>query len=159
MRLGVVLTVDGVNTVYEEQGDVYKMTPWLLEPRESYAIQGFYQKDNKTYKPIIGLSDEASHERLGDLQAGLSHAGLIELHVLRKLPEALDDSDLIAATRGGENLRRPLWVRGHATAKNMARCANKSSSEFERRFVEPRNAGARQEAGKAGTGDGFAERN
>ncbi len=57
-KLGLVLMVNGVSTLYEEplQSDVTKNLAWVLEPGQQYSIQGF-QQDNNTRKPFRVLTD------------------------------------------------------------------------------------------------------
>jgi hypothetical protein len=55
-RIGVAVTVNGKNTLYEEQGEPSHLTPWILDPGQLYGIYG-YQIDNNTRKPFVVLSD------------------------------------------------------------------------------------------------------
>jgi hypothetical protein len=95
--VGIVLRVNGVNTLYEQQGlEVSQMTRWVLQPGTEYGISGFYQKD-KTFRPFVGLSRSESELRLSDL-GGHEFAGLVHLHVFRESRKRPDDP--LVASRG-----------------------------------------------------------
>ena len=98
--LGLVLTVNGVSTLYEQRGEADQMLPWVLEPGKEFMIKGFHQEDGKTYLPIVGLSDEESKANYSDL-GGDKHAGLIELFVIR--PGTEKASQVVLS----RSLRRP----------------------------------------------------
>jgi len=80
--LGLVLTVNGVSTLYEDTGLPDQMQPWILAPGTQFAIRGFHQKDGKTYVPIVGFGVEDTQSILDDLGSEKS-AGLIELFVIK----------------------------------------------------------------------------
>jgi len=50
------------------------------------ALKGIYEKGGETYKAIRALSESQSRARFADL-GGEEHAGLINVHVFRKLPQ------------------------------------------------------------------------
>jgi hypothetical protein len=106
-RLGVVLTVNGYNTLYEEEGDFAKMTRWIIEPNKEYRVRGFYQKDKKTFYPIEGVSDDRSKTYWSDLGDA---AGLIHLYVFRTRPEGIDLASA-SVSRGSESFK-PVGARG-----------------------------------------------
>ena len=58
-RIGLVLMVNGKNTLYEEEGDPSHCKAWVLDPGKTYGIEGF-QVDNATRKPFRVLSDQDS---------------------------------------------------------------------------------------------------
>ena len=105
-RLGIVLLVNGVNTLFEEYVEdkpAYKMSRWVLEPGVQYCIKGYYKEDMKQYTPILGLSEEKSKEAmevLGDL------GGYVNLYVFssesgngKEVPP-----NIVAMSRGGSFL-------------------------------------------------------
>ncbi len=78
-RIGLVLMVNGVSTLYEEppQSDLSKNLAWVLDPGRQYAIQG-YQQDNQTRKPFRVLSDADSAAATYS-----ANTGLIHFHIMR----------------------------------------------------------------------------
>lgn len=112
-RLAIVLTVNGVNTLYEEEGDQRYMSRWILEPHKNYRIRGFYQKGNKKYKEIEGKSDEESEELVGTLG---DSAGLIHLYVYRSDKQSLGGSQPLV----GVSLQGHPGVAVTKTAKNFS---------------------------------------
>jgi len=106
-KLGIVLTVNGVNTLYEEQGlEPTQMSYWTLEPGVEYYISGFYKADGKTYRSFTAVSEEQSQRDLA--QIGRDMAGLIQLHVLRSSPVGMDVALAMLAARGDGNLRHAV---------------------------------------------------
>jgi hypothetical protein len=76
-RIGLALTVDGINTLYEEDGDPSHLTPWILDPGTTYGIYG-YQIDNNSRKPFRVHSDTET--------AALTYSpntGLIHFHIFK----------------------------------------------------------------------------
>jgi hypothetical protein len=106
-RLGVVLRVNGVNTLGEEdeerEPDQYSM--WILEPGKKYTIRGYYSmeqpkgkggKGETFIKPFRVLSE--SESVLAPL-ANESKRGKIELIVFREASgDALPDASLRPAS-------------------------------------------------------------
>jgi hypothetical protein len=78
-RIGLVLMVNGVSTLYEEpqQDDVSKNLAWVLDPGRQYVIKG-YQQDNKTFKPFRVLSSADS-----EAVSYCENTGLIHFHIVR----------------------------------------------------------------------------
>jgi hypothetical protein len=93
-RIGLVLMVNGVSTLYEEpqQSDLSKNLAWVLDPGRQYAIQG-YQQDNQTRKPFRVLSAADS-----EAATYSANTGLIQFHILRSGPS---DSKSIAGNDQG----------------------------------------------------------
>src|SRR5262249_52683566 len=63
-RLGVILAVDGVSTLFKERlGDKApaECTKWILEPGETLGVSGFYIKERgpKNLQPFKVLPEEA----------------------------------------------------------------------------------------------------
>jgi len=86
-KIGLVVTVNGVSTLYEQKGTPAALKKWILEPGVDYRIKGIYQNDGTTYKTIRSLSERASTEHFADL-GGDEAAGLIQVHVFRPVPPA-----------------------------------------------------------------------
>ena len=83
--LGLVLSVNGVNTLY--MGDATQpstASKWVLAPRKKYTISGFY-KDLKTKFPIKGISDSESQQMIAAGGMDPSVAGLIHATVFREV--------------------------------------------------------------------------
>jgi len=76
-RIGLVLMVNGKNTLYEEEGDPSHCKAWVLDPGKTYGIQGF-QVDNTTRKPFRVLSDQESAA-----VAYGPNTGLIQFNIMR----------------------------------------------------------------------------
>lgn len=108
-RIGVVLRINGVNTLHKEGTDkqIDQYTKWILDPKKTYTLRGFYLEDGKTVETFKVLSPST----LGDLDP--QKLGLIEVDVFRSAPD-LDEG---AA-------RRKLSLRGlngkERTAKDLA---------------------------------------
>jgi hypothetical protein len=79
-RLGVVLTINGLSTLYDDVGQPDQLTKWVLEPGTQYSIKGTYQEDQETFAFIEGLSEELSKEKFNDFGPD---AGFIHLYVFR----------------------------------------------------------------------------
>ena len=76
-RIGLVLMVNGKNTLYEEEGDASHCKAWVLDPGKTYGIDGF-QVDNTTRKPFRVLSDQES----ASVAYG-PNTGLIQFNIMR----------------------------------------------------------------------------
>jgi hypothetical protein len=96
-KLGMVLTINGISTLYEAQGQPDQMTRWILAPYGKYRIKGFHNKDRRTYKPIIGLPEDVSESLFDDL-GGSSIAGLVHVYVFRQQDQSL--AGLPSVSRG-----------------------------------------------------------
>ena len=79
--VGLVLTVNGVSTLYGMRDRVDKMPPWILEPGKEFLIKGCYQQDGQTYIPIVGFPEEQTAALLADL-GDETTAGLIHIHII-----------------------------------------------------------------------------
>ncbi|MFM7071766.1 MAG: hypothetical protein ACKO38_08255 [Planctomycetota bacterium] len=106
-RLGVVLKVNGENTLYRERLPDNQCTPWVFEPRlREFGVTGFQiSKDRK--EPFNVLSRAASKER--EMDYG-EHVGTISITVFpeqtAEYPSAPillsdDGEDFATLTRGG----------------------------------------------------------
>jgi len=87
-RLGVVLIVNNHSTLYGEAPDQpEKMSMWILDSGKEITIEGQFERDNKTWRKLVGLSPDESkgrHEELG----GNRFAGSIHMYVFREQRDA-----------------------------------------------------------------------
>lgn len=80
---GVVLKVNGQNTVFLEEEEADKCTKWVIGPGQKYTIKGFFtQLDGKNLSPFKVLSDEES-QKLADEWKDNDKLGLIDFHVFQ----------------------------------------------------------------------------
>jgi hypothetical protein len=93
-RIGLVLMVNGVSTLYEEKqnGDVARNAPWIIDPGIPYMIMG-YQVDGQSRKPFRVLSKEDS-----EAVSWNENTGQIHFHILKSGP-----SDGTKQTGGGQD--------------------------------------------------------
>lgn len=77
-RIGVVLMINGKNTINEEEKEAAQCLRWTLDPGERYEIKGFSNTDNDQIKPFTVLSDAAS-----EAVAFTDNIGMIHVHVIR----------------------------------------------------------------------------
>lgn len=114
-RLGLVLMVNGVSTLYEQKDEPSRCAAWVLDPGRDYLIRG-YQVDNQTFKPFRVLSAADS-----EAVSYNDNNGLIQFHVFREggnpvapaeNPEAVDESRSVslrginrAALKKGQHTR------------------------------------------------------
>lgn len=107
--VGVVLTVNGISTLYEETGQATQMTKWVLEPNKTYRIKGYHQKGNEKYVTIAGLPEKLSEEKFEDL-GGDDRAGLIHLYVFRPTDE---ETSAPSFSRSLRRISRPALEQSH----------------------------------------------
>jgi hypothetical protein len=88
---GVVLMVNGRNTIFHEEADALHCYKWILEPGESRVIEGF-QKDDDT-REAFDVKPVAESARMA-VQYG-RHAGTITMVVFRAANK--DDEALVKA--------------------------------------------------------------
>lgn len=80
-RLGIVLKVNGENTLYQEKAADPQCTPWVFEPKSSeFGIYGF-QTDEKTIKEFKVLSQAESKSK--EIDYG-EFVGTISISVFRE---------------------------------------------------------------------------
>jgi hypothetical protein len=89
-RLGVILAVDGVSTLFKERlGDKApaECTKWILEPGKTVVVSGFYIKERgpKNLQPFWVLPEEA----WADVPES-PFKGVYSLHVFGKKPERVE---------------------------------------------------------------------
>jgi hypothetical protein len=91
--LGVVLKVNGQNTLFQETEDAANCHKWILEPGKKYTIRGYYLEDSgNNLRPFKALSEEESKQKEREI-TGNDKLGLIEMHVFRSSKrDALDVS-------------------------------------------------------------------
>jgi hypothetical protein len=68
-RIGVILSVNGVSTIFQQEGELTSMRKWVLDPKEEYAIKGYYLRD-KTPLPFKVIPDETTDEPMSPDKAG-----------------------------------------------------------------------------------------
>jgi len=103
--IGVVLLVNGVSTLYEQEGEPEELNKWVLEPNKEYRVKGYHQKDNEKYLEITTLTEEESVEKYEDL-GGQQFAGLIHLYVFKTIDA--DEAESPKFTRSIGRLSRPV---------------------------------------------------
>jgi hypothetical protein len=104
-RLGVVLKVNGISTLYKQKSPDAQCTPWILEPRlNEFGIRG-YQVDKDTLEPFRVLSQAESKTK--ELDYG-EFVGTISVSVFKEQTttptpaprtDGLDDEDFAVLTR------------------------------------------------------------
>lgn len=106
-RLGVVLLVNGINTLEGESAEALspeQLSMWVLEPGKTYTIRGYYTLQK--FNPFKVLSE--SESVLTDL--GNPRRGKVELYVFRKaegkaLPAAIGPVSLRAVPAQPRSLK------------------------------------------------------
>jgi hypothetical protein len=103
-RLGVVLKVNGENTLFRQRREDLLCTKWILEPGTGdVSIAGFQQKDRETALPFTVRTPEESKE--GEVNYDEDKVGTITLVVYREKKAGGgkgegDDDTLLFSTRG-----------------------------------------------------------
>ncbi|MCI0464374.1 MAG: hypothetical protein L0Z62_46155 [Gemmataceae bacterium] len=103
-RLGVVLLINGLNTLGEEEAsgrEPDQLSMWVLEPGKVYQVSGYYTLEK--FKPIRVLSE--SESVVTDL--GNPRRGKIEMYVFRE-PQKKEDALPSVALRGRPISLRPV---------------------------------------------------
>jgi hypothetical protein len=96
---GIVLKVNGMNTLFEEPQDAVNCTKWVLEPGKKYTIRGYYTEESgQNLKPFKVLSDEETRQKEGELKDN-NMLGLIEFHVFRQNANSGPGSDQMEISR------------------------------------------------------------
>lgn len=131
MRVGIVVAVNGINTLHQEElrdRSIESCTKWILDPGKSYELHGFYRDDGKSYLPFKVLSRERSQQVEEQLQTD-EWLGAIQMFVFY---EGSTEGDPLIRSAG---LRRPLkagstrprtaeeaaaWVRRNGSAVRSA---------------------------------------
>lgn len=99
-RLGVVLKVNGENTLYEEKAADPLCTPWVFEPHSDvFGIYGFQTVDQK-HKEFQVLSQAASKDK--EIDYG-EFVGTISISVFREQTVTPKPDPLVALRDDGED--------------------------------------------------------
>lgn len=88
-RVGVVLKVNGRNTLFEEEEEPGQCTKWILDPGEQLEVKGFSQRDDKREIPFKVLSAGESEavaytDNLGIIQLCVFRSGGEQMQISRK---------------------------------------------------------------------------
>ena len=101
--LGVVLKVNGQNTLYQETDDAPNCHKWVLGPGKTFHIKGFYTDDTgDNVLPFKVLSDDETKQKADQMKDDKT-LGIIEFHVFRssdKAPDAAMDVSRTVNLRG-----------------------------------------------------------
>jgi hypothetical protein len=93
-KIGVVLSINARNTLFQEdltQRKAAECSKWILDPGESYSIDGFYMsQDGKSVMPFRVLSDEESAK----VEMAPEHKGVFALVVFREGSGSSSDNAL-----------------------------------------------------------------
>jgi hypothetical protein len=104
---GVVLRVNGRNTIYEQRQDPLSCYKWILEKGKSVTVTGFQlnKEDNVPFEVMSPEESEKQYGMYGD------NAGTFDLIVFRGIPKPesalvkADDPERVAISRGAMTLR------------------------------------------------------
>jgi hypothetical protein len=133
-RLGVVLLINGRNTLGEEaeerEPDQYSM--WVLDPGKVYTISGYYTLEK--FRPIRVLSESASV--VTDLEN--PRRGKVEMYVFRE-PEKREDVLPAAAFRGRPVNLRPVPEQPKSFQEARARLRQAVTARTVRGIMVPAN--------------------
>ncbi len=139
---GVVLKLNGHNTIKKEQQDALDCKKWILKPKEVITIYGFQlnDKDRDPFKVETPYESELSSVYYGD------NAGTINLVVFRtgKVEEVLvkNDAPLASISRG------MLVLRGEPKATDLKRFQTQLAKESPADQNEARSRGMVTGSGK-----------
>ncbi|MFK7818438.1 MAG: hypothetical protein AB8G99_06955 [Planctomycetaceae bacterium] len=150
-RLGIVLKVNGENTLHRETNRDLDCTKWILGPQDKRIVIGGYQMDGETAQPFEVLSQSESARRA--INYG-RNVGLIQLTVFEELtgpPPTTDvvdedEEDLLAMLRGTQPsetpgslsaLKRQIRLAGK-TELNRGLIANDESKRTESKVTQVR---------------------
>ena len=131
--LGVVLKVNGQNTLFQETDDAANCHKWILEPGKKYSIRGYYTDDTgSNLVPFKVLSDNDSQQAAGEIKDN-DNLGLIEMHVFR------------AGASDSMDVSRKVSLRG-LSPRELQKNRPRSVGEYQARLVKstaikPRGSG------------------
>ncbi|QDT73426.1 hypothetical protein [Lacipirellula limnantheis] len=126
--LAAVLLVNGVSTLYEEEGEAKELSKWVLEPGKEYRVKGYHQKGNEKYFEITTLTEDESVEKYEDL-GGKDFAGLIHLYVFRTVDPAV--AEVPKYTRSiGRLTKSQLRGSDFSTLRDLQQAIAKKSELF-----------------------------
>jgi hypothetical protein len=106
-KLGLVVMVNGVSTLYMETGQPDQLRRWVLRPRQKCRIKGFHE-DMTTYRRIMGLSDEETRKYFEELGGTEDIAGLIHVCVFREQEDT--SGGLPSVSRGSLRSASPRQI-------------------------------------------------
>lgn len=137
-KLGVVVKVNGINTVDKETNEDAACTKWVLEPGKQYMVAGFY-KDNKVERFTV-LDNEESAALMADGTGKLPKPGFIDVSVFSEGPLQSDEAIKIARSLRNPVLRdrndRPATLRdAQSFVRRSAGVADNGSRK--RGFIMP----------------------
>jgi hypothetical protein len=113
-RYGVVLSVNGLNTLYKERLDPFRSWKWVLGPDSpTITVRGF-QTEAKTAEAFRVLSAEESRKDAMNYGADAGTIGLVVFRERRGQPEPLlltdEAEDMAAVSRGAFPNSPPLTL-------------------------------------------------
>jgi len=114
-QVGVVLAVNGRNTIYQENvfeasGGVAQCTKWILSPGQEVTVKGFSESDDKTFQPFRVLAQAEAATAREDLSTW-PNLGVIDLYVFI----SSEEEGLVVKS---PSLRKPLARRGDQPFKD-----------------------------------------
>jgi hypothetical protein len=107
-QIGVVVMLNGKNTIYQEENEPVKCSMWILDAGTEYDIQGF-QLDREDRAPFKVLSPEAS-----EAMAYSDNLGLISVYVFRSSSNPPEDKNIERpgqSSEDGKNFGRSISLR------------------------------------------------
>jgi hypothetical protein len=140
---GVVLKVNGHNSIRHEQSAAYDCKKWILEPGESVVIRGFQVDDDNDSAFGVVAPREAGDRMVyyGD------NAGTFSLDVFRsgKEPEAVARLDVAAVSRG------MMQLKGKSKASTLKGFQDQLQAETVREQEDARTRGLVTDVGRVGS--------
>jgi len=145
-RLGVVLKVNGENTLYRQTVSDLECAKWILSPEHVRTVVRGYQIDGTNeMESFAVLSQEASAQRAMDYGR---HVGQIQVTVFKEedlkladdLPPVIpdeDEEDLVAMLRGIQPRKTPQNL---SALKHQLRLAGKDEQETRGLIVQDKVA-------------------
>jgi hypothetical protein len=104
-RYGVVLKVNGENTLYRERLDAAQCTKWILEPGEAIEVKGFQIRDGQANQFEVLPPEQSEEEEVnyGEHAGTFTVIAFVEKGGKDERPITLDDwAKRLAAVRRGE---------------------------------------------------------
>ena len=131
-RLGIVLKVNGENTLYRQVKRDLDCNKWILSPDHTRTVvKGYQMEDDNTAEQFQVLSEAESARRAMDYGR---HTGQIQMTVFQELQQAKpqptilneDEQDLVAMLRGVQPKQQPANL---GALKSQIRLAGKKQPE------------------------------
>lgn len=131
-RVGVVLKVNEVSTIFSQTEDSALCRKWVIEPGKEIQLKGFYQEDRQyaPFKVLAGDEARAAAEQLGD------KAGRVRVEVFDEgeggafaplsvsLPRRIPEAKIGAARRSLDTLRPGLLAASRAKVETRTETVN-----------------------------------